>query len=161
MFTCPHTPIEPTLDRWQECHWHIHQMEAHYHDPEPFRYSVNSFIRAAKEVPLILMADLERHPEVRKVINTQLEQLKRNPLFATLQTQRNFLVHRGMLDLQSRGSVGRRKATGQNSRFRFPFLRTRLRTLLTLGTKRFVGPKSFGVVLVLTAIQRRRYGVPG
>lgn len=31
---CPHTLIEPALDRWAECHWHLHQMEASYHQPE-------------------------------------------------------------------------------------------------------------------------------
>jgi hypothetical protein len=55
MDTCPHFPIENSLDRWQECHWHIHQMESNYHEPDGFRYSVNSFIRAVKEVPQMLM----------------------------------------------------------------------------------------------------------
>ncbi|SAL62522.1 hypothetical protein [Caballeronia humi] len=39
-------------------HWHLHQMEAHYHEPDGFRYSLNSFIRAVKEVPLKLHNDL-------------------------------------------------------------------------------------------------------
>lgn len=46
MEPCAHSNLELSLDRWQECHWHLHQMEANYHNPEPFRYSLNSFIAA-------------------------------------------------------------------------------------------------------------------
>lgn len=51
MESCAHDNLELSLDRWQECHWHLHQMELHYHQPDGFRYSLNSFIRAVKEVP--------------------------------------------------------------------------------------------------------------
>ena len=89
---CPHAKIEPSLDRWAESHWYLHQMESNYHDPDPFRYSFNSFIRSAKEVPEILMNDLQREPTVRTRIAAPLENLHRSPLFATLKKRRNFLV---------------------------------------------------------------------
>jgi hypothetical protein len=75
---CPHTTIEPSLDRWTECHWHLHQMESNYHEPDPFRYSLNSFIRSAKEVTGILMTDLQRHPTVRGQIDSELKKLNEN-----------------------------------------------------------------------------------
>lgn len=97
---------ESSIDRWQECHWYLHQMELHYHDPEPFRYSLNSFIRAAKEVPGILQADLQNNAHVRAQVATEFETLNQNTLFVTLKKRRDFLVHRGMLEPQSKGSVG-------------------------------------------------------
>ncbi|MEJ1962948.1 MAG: hypothetical protein WDO56_15925 [Gammaproteobacteria bacterium] len=119
MDACPHSPIEPSLDRWQECHWHLHQMESNYHDPEGFRYALNSFIRAAKEVQGILMADLQRHPAVREAIGPQLERLRKNELLSTLKKRRDFLVHRGMLELKSRGSAG--TTEGSRIKISLPF----------------------------------------
>jgi hypothetical protein len=94
-------------------------MEAQYHDPDLFRYSLNSFIRAAKEVPGILMADLQQYPTVRAQIDGQLRQLQQNTLFSTLKKRRDFLVHRGMLNLHSRGSVG--ATEGRRIKITFPF----------------------------------------
>ena len=69
MDACPHIPVESSLDRWQECHWHLHQMEGNYHEPEGFRYALNSFIRTVKEVPVMLMNDLQHHAEIREAIS--------------------------------------------------------------------------------------------
>ena len=116
---CPHAAIGASLDRWRECHWHLHQMELHYHDPDPFRYSLNSFIRSAKEVPGILMADLQSDTHVRTSIDAHLQKLNANALFATLKQRRDFLVHRGMLAPKSRGSVG--TTEGGRIKITFPF----------------------------------------
>jgi hypothetical protein len=116
---CPHSAIEASLDRWRECHWHLHQMELQYHEPDLFRYSLNSFIRAAKEVPAILVADLQQHPIVRTQVDAQLQKLHQNALFAILKKRRDFLVHRGTLDLNSKGNVG--TTEGRQVKFTFPF----------------------------------------
>jgi hypothetical protein len=94
-------------------------MEMHYHDPEPFRYSLNSFIRAAKEVPGILQADLQNHAQVRVQVATGFETLNQNPLFVALKKRRDFLVHRGMLEPQSNGSVG--TTEGHQIKIAIPF----------------------------------------
>src|SRR5262245_35033255 len=102
---CAHQQIASSLDRWQECHWHLHQMEANYHEPEGFRYALNSFIRAVKEVPQMLLNDLQTRKGARQAIDAQFSKLQSNELFVTLKKRRDFIVHRGMLDLQSQGSV--------------------------------------------------------
>ncbi len=56
---CAHTHLEASLDRWQECHWHLHQMEGNYHLPDAFRYALNAFIRAIADVPELLTKNLE------------------------------------------------------------------------------------------------------
>lgn len=65
---CVHAPLEASLDRWHECHWHLHQMEDNYHLPDAFRYSLNAFIRAIADVPNLLTKNLERHESVRQAI---------------------------------------------------------------------------------------------
>lgn len=107
------------MDRWQECHWHLHQMERNYHEPDGFRYALNSFIRAAKEVQGILMTDIQRQTAVRTAIEPQFKKLRDNELFSTLQKRRDFLVHHGMLALKSRGSVG--TTEGSRIKIALPF----------------------------------------
>jgi hypothetical protein len=116
---CPHARIAAALDRWNECHWHIHQMEASYHEPEPFRYSLNSFVRAAKEVPSILKHDLQQNVATSKLLAPLVEQLLKNELFLVLKKRRDFIVHQGMLELKSRGSVG--TVEGRRVKISFPF----------------------------------------
>jgi hypothetical protein len=119
MPSCPHSAIEPSLDRWQECHWHLHQMEANYHDPEPFRYALNSFLRAVKEIPVVLDADLQKHKAAKALIAPIRKRLSQNALFAVLSKRRDFIVHQGMLTLESRGSIG--TTEGRKVKLSFPF----------------------------------------
>jgi hypothetical protein len=119
MVLCPHSEIVSSLDRWQECHWHLHQMEAHFHEPAAFRYAFNSFIRAAKEVPAMLAANLQHLPSVRAAIARHTARLRQNALYMALRKQRDFIVHHGMLDLKSRGSVC--TIEGAKIKFSFPF----------------------------------------
>ena len=102
---CVHAHLEASLDRWQECHWHLHQMEVNYHLPDAFRYSLNAFIRAIADVPELLTKNLERHESARQAIKPKLKKLKETPLFSVLKVQRNFIVHQGMLAVQSKGAV--------------------------------------------------------
>lgn len=117
--SCPHQPIESSLDRWHECHWHLHQMEGNYHEPDAFRYALNSFIRAIADVPELLIKNLERHESVRRAIKPKLKELQATTLFSTLRLKRNFIVHQGMLEVDSQGSV--RAMEGAMVKFSFPF----------------------------------------
>jgi hypothetical protein len=106
MMNCPHTKIESALDRWSECHWHIHQMEVNYHTPDSFRYSFNSFVRAIKEIPQILNMELQNDPRYQATFKPVISSLKKNDLFSLLHETRDFIVHRGMLEVLSSGIVG-------------------------------------------------------
>ena len=104
--SCPHTHIEAALDRWSECHWHIHQMEGNYHVPDLFRYSLNSFIRAIKEIPQILKMELQNHTDFKSRFKPLINSMRKDELMSLLELKRNFIVHRGMLEVLSSGSVG-------------------------------------------------------
>lgn len=110
--TCSHSQVTAALDRWSECHWHIHQMEANYHEPEPFRYSLNSFIRALKEVPQILKMELQNHPLYAAELKPAIDATRSNELLKKLGNQRDFIVHQGMLDLASKGQIGTTEGRG-------------------------------------------------
>lgn len=110
--TLAYFQLEAALDRWSECHWHIHQMEINYHEPEPFRYALNSFIRATKEVPQIIKMELQNHPLYSSKIKPIINSTKSNELLEKLSIQRDFIVHRGMLDLTSKGHIGTTEGRG-------------------------------------------------
>lgn len=87
-------------------------MESNYHIPDAFRFSLNSFIRSIKEIPQILTMELQGENDYRQAIKPQLDQLNANAFFGKLSKHRNFLVHRGMLDILSKGQVGTTEGRG-------------------------------------------------
>lgn len=95
-------------------------MEGHYHQPEEFRYSLNSFIRVVKEVPIQLRNDLQPHREVRDKIKPLQNVVSQSDLFRKLTKQRDFIVHRGALNPHSRGLIG--TTEGSKIKFTWPFV---------------------------------------
>lgn len=116
---CVHHHLESSLDRLNECHWHIHQMEGNYHVPDGFRYALNSFIRAIADVPAMLTKNLERHEAARRSVKPKLKAMEQTGLFSILKLRRNFIVHQGMLDVNSHGSAV--TLEGSKVKFSFPF----------------------------------------
>jgi hypothetical protein len=98
--------LSSTVDRFQEAHFYLHQMEGFYHDAEPFRYSLNSFIRALKEVPLMISMELQNHPGFAAWYRPVRATLNVDALISHFSEQRDFIVHRGMLKPQSKAIVG-------------------------------------------------------
>lgn len=119
MTTCPHTLIEPALDRWAEAHWHLHQMEGNYHTPEPFRYALNSFIRVIKEVPDSLAKCVQNNPSMVTWQKGRLPQLRATELFSLLSQKRDFIVHHGAMKVLSQGRAG--TVEGRKVKISFPF----------------------------------------
>jgi hypothetical protein len=96
--SCAHRLLNSALDRWQESHWHLHQVENNYHDADAFRYSMNSFIRAIREIPDIVSMELQNEsgfPDWHRPIKNALEQ--DDELINQIIQHRNFIVHRAML----------------------------------------------------------------
>lgn len=56
----PCSKIIPSLDRFRESHFWIHQMEGYYHEADQFRWHLNAFLKALKEVSQLLLMDLDR-----------------------------------------------------------------------------------------------------
>ena len=117
---CVHKSIESSLDRFSEVHWQIHQIEQHYHSPERVRFPFNGFIRAIKEIPQILSMELQNRNDYDTIIKPKLETLERDPLFSLLSIKRNYIVHKGMLDIHSSGTIGTTEGKGFKIGFPFP-----------------------------------------
>ena len=98
--------VEDAIDRLQEAHWYIHEMEIRYHDPDPFRYALNSFLRALKEVPDVLRMAMENEPNFSAWFSERRKKATCDALVSKLFGQRNILVHRRMLATVSIATIG-------------------------------------------------------
>lgn len=112
--------IASSLDRFREAHFWLHMIEEYYHAAEPFRWHLNAFLRATKEVPQLLMMELQGEPGFKKWFGPKREALSNDPLFATFSKHRDFVVHRGMLVPNSTAFVGITEGRGLKLGFRFP-----------------------------------------
>ncbi len=106
MSNAPYEKIGSALDRFQEAHFWIHMMEEYYHNADPFRWHLNVFLKALKEVPDLLQMAMQNEDGFTEWFREQCNQLNSDPLIAVLSKQRDLVVHRSMLVPQSSGTVG-------------------------------------------------------
>jgi hypothetical protein len=85
------------VDRLEEAHFWIHQLEAFYHFADPVRWHLNAFLKAVKEVPVLLSKELQNHHGFPEWFRVERERLHANSLLRILGKQRDFVVHQGML----------------------------------------------------------------
>ena len=89
--------FESTVDRLQEAHWHLHQMELHYHNASAFRFSLSSFLRSLKEVPSIVAMESQNDPVCRDACRKQRQIVSENKIFKRLGQLRDVIVHKSMI----------------------------------------------------------------
>lgn len=100
------TRIAASLDRFQEAHFWIHGLESHYHYAAQFRWHLNAFLKALKEVPQLLQMELQNEEGFPGWFRDQRSLLSNDPLIAHLSKQRDIIVHQRMLVPESRCRVG-------------------------------------------------------
>jgi hypothetical protein len=111
--------IQPALDRFQEAHYWIHMLEAHYHNANLFRWHLNAFLRALKEVRLILHMDLQKNKLLTKWFQAEKLNLNNHALLSVLSKKRDIIVHQSMLVPRSSVYIG--VSDGSKVRIGFPF----------------------------------------
>ncbi|KQS79050.1 hypothetical protein ASG25_10720 [Rhizobium sp. Leaf384] len=98
--------LEPAIDRFQEAHFWIHSLEKYYHNAEAFRWHLNVFLKAIKEVMPIARHGLQQEQGFKEWFKTHESARSANKLLRKLAKSRDFIVHQGMLGMESYGSVG-------------------------------------------------------
>jgi hypothetical protein len=112
--------ISAALDRFQEAHFWLHMVEQYYHAADPFRWHLNAFLRALKEVPQLLQMELQAHPGFKAWFAPKRRALADDPLIGVLSQHRDFVVHRGMLVPNSTAMVGVTEGRGMKFGMTFP-----------------------------------------
>jgi hypothetical protein len=95
-------------------------VEQYYHAADPFRWHLNAFLRALKEVPQLLQMELQAHPGFKAWFAPKRRALADDPLIGVLSQHRDFVVHRGMLVPNSTAMVGVTEGRGMKFGMTFP-----------------------------------------
>lgn len=112
--------IDAAVDRFQEAHFWLHTMEEHYHAADPFRWSLNSFLRSLKEVPQLIQMKLQNKPGFSDWFQDRKLRLQGDPLLSILFKQRDILVHQAMLTVESHVFIGVTEGRGLKLGIKFP-----------------------------------------
>lgn len=112
--------IGSAIDRFQEAHFWIHMMEQFYHAANPFRWHLNVFLKAVKEVPQIIQMELQNVEGFSQWFKEIRSCLYCDPLLQALSKQRDFIVHKGMLVPKSEGTLGITEGRGMKLGLTFP-----------------------------------------
>lgn len=101
--------LDSAMDRLQEAHFLLHEMEEYYHFADPFRWHLNGYLRAIKEVPQLIQMGLQNEAGFLEWFRPARDELSGDELMRHLAKQRDFVVHRGMLVPGSSASLGIRE----------------------------------------------------
>lgn len=112
--------ISAALDRFEEAHFWIHMMEQYYHSANPFRWHLNVFLKALKEVPDLIQMALQNETGFSQWFKDERVKLREDPLIDALSKHRDFVVHRSMLLPKSSGWVGMAEGRGLKHAFNVP-----------------------------------------
>jgi len=100
------------FDRLNEAHWYLHQMEHWFHEADPFRYSLNAFLKSLREVPQILSMSLQGEEGFAAWFSERRAELHRDPLVSQLYKSRDYVVHHRSLMVKSTAFCGISRGKG-------------------------------------------------
>jgi hypothetical protein len=112
--------ISSSLDRLREAHFWLHGIEQYYHFAEAFRWHLNSFLKALKEVLQLLSMELQQAKGFKQWFVPKRTVLHSDPLLKVLHDHRDFVVHRGMLIPKSIAMIGVTEGRGMKLGITFP-----------------------------------------
>ncbi len=122
--SCPNKEIFNSLsssfDRIDEAAWFIRLMEENYHEADKFRWSLNSFLRALKEIMQLVTMEVQGDKGLKKVVTAKKAELSKDPLISFLYKQRDIIVHKSMLKPASKAGVGFTRGRGMKLGLGFP-----------------------------------------
>lgn len=98
--------MESTLDRLRESLFHLDQLQENYHEADKFRWSLNCYLRALKEVNQIITMELQNKEGFKEWFISIISGLRSDPLISYLSKQRDIVVHKKMLVPSSNGTIG-------------------------------------------------------
>ena len=76
--------LTSALDRFQEAHFWLQMMEQHYHSADQFRWHLNVFMKALKEVPDLIAQELHNEKDFPVWFWEQRATLFNDPLMQAL-----------------------------------------------------------------------------
>lgn len=95
-----------TVDKLVECQYFLAMMLRNYHDPSAFRYNLNAFIQALRNVTFMLQSEDNKPDGFDDWYRGNQAKMRENPLLRNFVQARNVVVKQQMLEAKSKCSLG-------------------------------------------------------
>ena len=99
-------PLAQTDDKFIEAHYFVSRMMDEYHDPMPFRYNLNAFLQALRNVTFVLQKEFSHRDSFREWYQERQKTMKDDPLLRKFVDGRNVVVKKRSLELNSKATTG-------------------------------------------------------
>ena len=99
-------PLAETDDRFSETHYFIERMMVEYHEPMAFRYNLNAFLQALRNVTFLLQKDLSHRDGFRDWYRERQDTMREDPLLRKFADGRNIVVKQRSLEINSKAEIG-------------------------------------------------------
>lgn len=99
-------PLAETHDKFSEAHYFIERMMTEYHEPVPFRYNLNAFLQALRNVTFVLQKELSGRPRFREWYHERQVTMMQDPLLRKFVEGRNIVVKQRSLEINSSAMIG-------------------------------------------------------
>lgn len=100
------SPITATVDKYWEAWYFLLGMCNNYHDPYAFRYELNAFVQALRNITFMLQSEDSRPPSFGDWYASQQEKLRSDVHLKRLVGVRNIIVKQSMLATSSKAHLG-------------------------------------------------------
>lgn len=101
-----HSPISSTVDKLWESWYFILMMLQNYHDPHAFRYNLNAFIQALRNITFMLQSEEKKPEKFDAWYRDKQEAMRANQLLRRFVDARNMVVKKQMLATASFARLG-------------------------------------------------------
>ncbi len=95
------TQAPQTVDRIKEATHFLQEMLIHYHEPELFRFSLNAFIQAARNITFVMQAEQNRIPLFANWYSEKQKDMRETRPLRAFVDARNTIVKRQSLEQKS------------------------------------------------------------
>jgi hypothetical protein len=98
--------IPNSHDKFEEAHYFLQMMMINYHHADGFRYSMNAFIQALRNITFALQSEKRNIPDFDSWYVDRQKWMKENELLKKFVEGRNIVVKRGNLEIKSEAYIG-------------------------------------------------------
>lgn len=98
--------IPNTHDKFEEAHYFLHMMINNYHHEDGFRFNMNAFIQALRNITFALQSEKRNIPNFDTWYEEKQQWMKASPLLKNFVEGRNVVVKRGNLAIKSEAHIG-------------------------------------------------------
>jgi len=98
--------LKDTSDKFAEAHYFLEQLMLEYHNPQPFRWNLNAFLQALRNVTFFLQHDLNEFHGFRDWYEKLQESMKNDLLLRKFRDGRNIIVKQHNLNIKSTAHIG-------------------------------------------------------